>query len=135
MLNCGVEKRNIDIVEIFTPYNYGAFKVEPFGLVHNVANIGWKIHFASGIKVLYATDTNSIEHVKAKGYDYYFLEANYTEKDIIERIKRKQETGEHVYEWEVLENHLSYERAMDFIYRNIGANGRYVLLHQHKDTQ
>ena len=61
------------------------------------------------------------------GQETFFLK-----EEILERIRAKQEKGEYCHEWDVLKYHLSYEKAMNFIYRNIGQNGQYVLLHQHE---
>ena len=133
LCECGVNSRNIDVIEAGIIYDYGFCKLESFSLVHNVPNVGWKILFENGEKALYATDTNRIDHVRAKDFSYYFIEANYTESEIVERIRSKQESGEHVYEWDVLQNHLSREKAEDFIYQNMGANSQYVLLHGHED--
>lgn len=130
-LNCGVSAKNIDIYEMDKTYNYSAFKIIPFLLVHNVLNCGYKIHIGDK-KIIYATDTNNLTGIKAKNYDLYLIEANYTEEEIIQRIKEKQSSGEFCYEYQALNNHLSREKAEDFIYKNIGSNGEYVFLHQHE---
>jgi len=130
----GVEKRNIDVCDMDKLYDYGSFKISPFRLQHNVMNCGWKIHFADGKKALYATDTNSMTGIEAKGYDLYLIEANYSEDEIIERIRDKQNRGEFCHEWAVLQNHLSREKAEDFIYQNAGQNSEYIFLHQHGEN-
>lgn len=127
-----VEPGRIDVLTAGSSYNYGAYIISPFTLRHNVPNVGYRIG-GRGWKAIYATDTNTLDGVEAPEYDLYMIEANYDEDEIAERIRRKQEAGEHIYEWDVLENHLSREKALDFIYRNIGNGGQYVLLHQHED--
>lgn len=72
-------------------------------------------------------------HVTAPGYDLYMLEANYTRKDILERIKQKQEQGLYCYEYDVLRNHLSREKAEQWLYANMGSHSRYVFLHGHEE--
>ncbi|MCL2563104.1 MAG: MBL fold metallo-hydrolase [Oscillospiraceae bacterium] len=129
---CGADKRNVDVYGMGTGYRYGGFVVEPFPLPHNVQNCGYKIFFDGCGKMIYATDTNNMTGIEAKDYDLYLIEANYTEEDIVERIRKKQETGEFCHEYAVLENHLSREKALNFIYKNIGPNGQYVFLHQHE---
>lgn len=85
--------------------------------------------------MFYATDTNNLDGIEAKNYDLYLVEANYTEPDILERIKTKQTAGEYVYEWDVLKNHLSKEKAAEWIYRNAGQNSMYVYLHGHESKE
>lgn len=135
LIECGVSKRQIDVYGA-EEYIYENFSVEPFHLAHNVPNCGYKIHvgeYFNPHRVLYATDTNSMDGIGAKNYDLYMLEANYGEEEIAERIRLKQEAGEYCHEWDVLKNHLSKEKADDWLYRNIGPNSRYVYLHGHVD--
>lgn len=130
---CGVPKENIDIIESDKVYNYGICKVIPFSLTHNVPNCGYKVHFPNG-KAIYATDTNNLNGVVADDYDLYFIEANYADEEIQERIRRKKENGEYIYEHQVVKNHLSKAKCDDFIYKNIGSKGEYVYMHCHKEN-
>lgn len=129
LIECGVEKKNIDVLEIGKKHDYKLFKVIPVKLYHNVPNCGYKIHFGNK-KMIYATDTNTLDGISAKGYDLYMIEANYTDEEMAERIKLKEEKGEYPYEYEVMQNHLSKAKCDNFIYKNI-ADGEYVYLHQH----
>ena len=43
--------------------------------------------------------------------------------------------GGKAYELQVLKNHLSKAKCNDFIYKNIGPQGRYVYLHCHIDHE
>ena len=135
LISCGVEKHNIDVYDFECQYDYKAFKIIPLSLVHNVPNCGYKIHFADGSKVIYATDTNNLNGISAPNYDLYLIEANHTEEEIKQRIQQKQENGEYAYEIKAAQNHLSKEKCDNFIYRNIGNNGTYVYMHCHKDTK
>lgn len=125
----------IDVYEMDKRYPYSSAEliVEPFPLVHNVENCGYKLRIRLE-NMLYATDTNTLDHIKATDYSLYLVEANYTEAEITERIRRKQESGEFCHEWAALENHLSREKADDWLYRNMGANSRYVYLHEHEEA-
>lgn len=125
------EPKQIDVYEMDKTHQYSGLWVRPFNLIHNAENCGYKICNAGDL-ILYATDTNTLDHVEARNYDLYLVEANYTEADITERIRAKQESGEHCYEWAVLDNHLSKEKADDWLYRNMGANSQYVYLHGHE---
>ncbi|NLK37114.1 MAG: hypothetical protein GX299_03405 [Epulopiscium sp.] len=99
--------------------------------MHNVPNCGY--HIWLGNKALfYATDTNTLNGVEAKNYDLYMVEANYTDNDILERIKAKESQGVHCYEYDVLKNHLSKEKADNWLYQNMGSNSQYIYMHQHE---
>lgn len=130
VIDCGVELFNIDVYVENTVNSYLALnlKVEMFHLAHNVPNCGYKV-IIDDIKIIYATDTNKIDHIEAKGFNYYFIEANYSENGIIERIKEKQSIGEYCYEYDVINNHLSIEKAKNWLYSNIDNNSVYIYMH------
>ena len=134
LLECSVSKSKIDVADIGEGICYGDITIEPVPLVHNVPNAGWKI-FLPDSKIICATDTNSMEGITAKGYDLYLLAASYTADGIVERIKRKEEAGEYCYEWDVLHNHLSAEKAEKWLYENMDMNSRYVCLHGHEGEE
>lgn len=125
---------NIDVYEMDESYPYSRAEliVKPFSLVHNVLNCGYKLRI--GLEnMLYATDTNTLDHIKATDYSLYLVEANYSEAEITERIRRKQESEEYCHEWDVLNNHLSKEKADNWLYSNMGPNSQYVYLHEHEE--
>lgn len=132
LVECGVPTRNIDVLECEKTYNYGVCQVIMFPLFHNVANCGYKVYFPNG-KVMYATDTNNLDSIEAKGYDLYMIEANYGDEEIQERIRIKQQVGEYAYEEQVLHNHLSKEKCDAFLYSNMEDNSQFVYMHQHKE--
>ena len=135
LLAAGVHKAKIDVLESDKPIVYrNGMTVSCFPLHHNVPNVGWRITLPDERRVMYATDTNRINHITCKDYDLYLLEANYREAEITERIRRKLENGEYCYEYDVLNNHLSYEKAMAWIADNSGNTSEYILLHGHNDT-
>jgi phosphoribosyl 1,2-cyclic phosphodiesterase len=126
-----IEVNNLDILECGKEYDYGAFKVEPIELHHDVPNCGYKVNWG-GHKAIYATDTANLDGIEARGFDLYFIESNYTEEELQQRIAEKEENGEFVYEYRVQETHLSKEQADDFILQNI-TDGEYVYLHEHAE--
>ena len=130
LTDCGIAKANIDVLQSGRRYTFGICGAEPFELTHNVRNFGWKLYIG-GKKMIYATDTNSLDGVTAKDFDLYMIEANYKESEMTERIINKLRTGGYAYETEVRENHLSKEKADEFIYGNIGQKGAYVYMHSH----
>lgn len=134
LIKAGVCKYNIDVLEIGVMYDYGAFKVSPVRLYHNVPNAGYRLYFGTE-KVFYATDTSTLDGISAKNYDLYMVEANYDPKRIIEDINEKKIKGEYAYEMNVMKNHLSKPDCDEFIKNNRGPNSRYVYLHQHKYSE
>ena len=133
LVELGINKSNIDVVEFKVQYNYGICEIIAFRLCHNVPNCGYKVLFPTGNgykKMIYATDTANMSGVHAKNYDLYLIEANHREDEIKQRIDDKKADGVFAYETQAIHNHLSEEKANDFIYRNVGANSVYVYLHQ-----
>ena len=130
LLECGVNKKNIDVLEIGTKYDYKAFKVVPIKLYHDVPQCGYRVLF-DDYKVIYMTDTRIVEGISAKNYDLYLIEGNYDEDEIEERIKEKQQNCEYVYEFRAKDSHLSKQQATEFLLNNMGENSEYVFMHEH----
>ena len=129
---CGVQ--NIDVMQIGKVYDYGAFKVSPVKLYHDVENCGWRV-FVGGEKAIYMTDTVTLDGISAKNYDLYLVEANYIYEDMQERISKKQESGQYIYEFRVLRTHLSKEKCDEWLLENMGEKSEYVYLHQHMENR
>ena len=134
LVNCGVNKKNIDVLKIGKWYEYYDFTVSPVVLYHNVEQCGYRLYIDHQ-KIFYATDTNSLDGIYAKNYDYYFVEANYEEEEIKERIKAKEMLGIYSYEKDVIKNHLSKQKCDDFLYENMGENSKYIYMHQHEERE
>lgn len=132
LVECGVSESNIDVLEIDKIYDYKAFKISPVELFHDVPNCGYRL-FIDGEKAIYATDTEHLNGITAKDYDLYLIEANYTEDDLQERIRLKQEKGEFSYEMNAATRHLSHEQASEFLLENMRADSEYAFLHGHVD--
>lgn len=114
-------------------YRFDGFTVCPVLLKHDIPNQGYKIHFDSGERVFYATDTGSLDGIVAKNYDLYLVEANYTEKELRRRIWEKEVEGKYCYEYSVRRNHLSKEACDAWLYSQMGSRSRYIYMHQHVD--
>ena len=123
---------NIYVLEINKMYDLGLCKLAMFPLIHDVPNVGWRIEI-NGHRCIYATDTKSIDHVVAKNYDLYLIEANYDLPETLKRINEKRKNGEYIYEIRAINNHLSIQQAHDFIDLNMGANGIWEPMHQHNE--
>lgn len=133
LVEAGVDKHKIDVLYPDIEFVYSTFKVEPVALFHNVPNCGYKITDAEDQHLFYATDTGTLDGIEAKNYDLYMIEANHTKAELEARMKAKLDAGEFSYERAAAQNHLSRERAEEWLYWNMGPNSRYVFLHQHKE--
>lgn len=91
---------------------------------------GYRVLF-DDYKVIYMTDTKTVEGISAKNYDLYLVEGNYEEEELEQRIKQKQEEGLYYYESRVRNTHLSKGQATDFLLNNMGENSEYVFMHEH----
>ncbi len=131
LLESGVNPSNIDVLEIGKKYDYGAFKLVPIKLYHNVPNVGYRL-FIGQEKVFYATDTSTLAGITAKNYNLYMVEANYEPEKLVEAINEKARKGEYAYEMNVLRNHLSKPDCDEWLSNNKGKNSKWVYLHQHK---
>ena len=119
------------MLEIGKKYDYGAFQISPIKLYHDVENCGYRLYFDNE-RVLYATDTATLDGISAVGYDWYFIEANYTEEDLRERIAKKEADGGYIYEYSVPKRHLSKEQCDSFFEKNATEDSKLVYLHQHE---
>lgn len=132
LAQAGVPVSNIDIMEPSIMYGYGLLNIIPVELVHDVPNFGYKLHFRDG-KVFYATDTNSLNGIRAHHYDLYMVEANYEDDVIQQKISEKKAAGEYAYEVRVLKTHLSKAECDNWLYANMSPHSEYVYLHCHED--
>lgn len=130
LLECGVNRKNIDVLQIGTRYDYKLFKVVPIKLYHDVPQCGYRVLF-DDYKVIYMTDTKTVEGISAKNYDLYLVEGNYEEEELEQRIKQKREEGLYYYESRVRNTHLSKGQATEFLLNNMGENSEYVFMHEH----
>lgn len=130
LLECGVNRKNIDVLNIGIKYDYKLLKIIPVKLYHDVPQCGYRILF-DDYKVIYMTDTRTVEGISAKNYDLYLIEGNYDEDEIKERIEEKQKKCEYVYEFRAKDSHLSKQQASEFLLNNMGENSEYVFMHQH----
>ena len=134
VMACGVPKWRIDIYTPSVKNRYtDGLQLTMIPTKHNVTNCCYKIYL-DGEKVFYATDCNSLDGIDAPNYDLYMVEANYEDEEIQQRIANKEANGQYVYEYQVLNNHLSKAKADKFIGENAGVTSRYVYLHGHEGS-
>lgn len=78
--------------------------------------------------MIYATDTNRIDHIKAKNYDYYFIEGNYEDEEELHSRAYNE-----IYESRVKSTHLSKVKATEWLMENMCEKSNYVFMHEHKE--
>lgn len=132
----GVNKKNIITFDTGKWYNIGIFKVKMDYLFHDCPNNCLHIEFKNGEKLFYATDTSRIDHVAAKDYNLYLIEANYlTDDELRKKIKEQEEKGEYSYYNRVLNTHLSQLQALNWLNENKGVGSEYCFIHQHIEEE
>ena len=122
--------KNIDVLQVGKIYDYGAFKVSPVKLYHDVPNFGWRIFLPNGKKIFHATDTVHLEGISAKGYDLYAIEHNYCEEYIQEAIEEARANGEYTHAYGNINTHLSIQQARAFIEKNRKESSEVLELHK-----
>ncbi len=129
LLECGVNRSNIDVIGLGEKFYYGKFEVMIFKLYHDVPNFGLRL-FMNNKKLIYATDTCTLEGIKATGYDYYFIEGNYEDEEELH-----SRAYNNYYESRVKRTHLSKEQATEWLLENMGDNSKSIWMHQHKKRE
>ena len=122
--------KNIDVLQVGKIYDYGAFKVSPVKLYHDVPNFGWRIFLPNGQKIFHATDTVHLEGITAKEYDLYAIEHNYCEEYIQEAIEEARANGEYTHAYSNINTHLSAQQARAFIDKNRKESSEVLELHK-----
>ena len=132
--------KNIDVLQVGKIYDYGAFKVSPVKLYHDVPNFGWRIFLKPTIidfikgnyeyKIFHATDTVHLEGITAKGYDLYAIEHNYCEEYIQQAIEEARANGKYTHAYDSIKTHLSIHQARAFIEANRKESSEVLELHK-----
>ena len=122
--------KNIDVLQVGKIYDYGAFKISPVKLYHDVPNFGWRIFLPNGQKIFHATDTAHLEGITAKGYDIYAIEHNYCEEYIQQAIEEARANGEYTHAYGNINTHLSIQQARTFIEVNRKESSEVLELHK-----
>lgn len=140
LIAAGVDRRNIDVLEMGRWYSYGLpagpTMVCPFETRHDVPNCGWKIILPEDFgTVFYATDLGTLDGIEGQGFRLYLLEANYTEADLQRRMEEKLEAGGFSYEARAAETHLSWEEASEWLHRNMAPDSIWIPMHQHRERE
>lgn len=132
LIECNVSRKNIFALQLEKWYDIGIAKIKLDYLIHDVPNCAIHIEYKNN-KLIYATDTSEINHIVAKDYDYYLIEANYeTDEELLEIIKKdKEKNNGFSYRERVLKTHLSQLKAINWLDKNKNENSVYYFIHQH----
>lgn len=106
-------------------------KVKCFPCVHDVPCHGYVVE-RKGSRIIYATDTASLEHAPKLKYDYMFIESNHDEN----KIRAIMGKAKKLYGYDAWENamrHLSTQKSKAFYYLNRrNKDSKWIELHQSK---
>lgn len=133
LVDLGVDKKNIFVLDLDKWYNLGKFKAKMQYLFHDVPNNCLHVEFNTGEKLFYAVDTSQINHIEAKNYDLYLIENNFQEeildKHIQECVDNNDDENKLYYLRRALNTHLSKSKCDDFLINNMGKNSIYQYVH------
>lgn len=135
LLECGVSPKNIFQLEFDEWYDIGIAKVRIEEVQHDVLNACLKMEMKDK-KMVYIVDTNNVDYISAKNYDLYLIEGNYiADESLNAEVREQEEKGEFSYLKRVLKTHLSQTQAIEWLKKNMGDNGEFEFIHQHKDRK
>lgn len=137
LLKNQIPSKNIFLLEVDKSYIIGNYVITQVMAMHDVPNVGYKIHNTkTGKKVFHISDTSSIEHIETKDYDWYSIEGNYeTDDSLYELIKKEKEENGFSYRERVLNTHLSQLQAINWLDKNKNDNSGWCFIHQHKEKE
>ena len=125
------EVKNLDVLQIGKKYDYGDFIVSAAMLQHDVPNVAWKVYMG-GEKMIYATDTNTLDNIKARNYDLYLIEANYDKELAIEEMNHDTVHGSFSHIERAIHNHLSKQDCDEWFNSQRKDSSVLIYLHQHR---
>lgn len=136
LIELGVSKKNIITFDFGKWYNIGIINAKLEPLFHDTPNSALKIQKGDK-KAIYIVDTNSVEHIVAKDYNLYMIEANYTDEEELEnRIKKDYDNGLSYSHYErVQKTHLSQQKAYNWLQKNMNQESSFVFLHEHRERK
>lgn len=135
MRDLGLSAKQLICIETSYWFDMGMCRAKLDMLYHDVPN--YCLHlFYKGKYLLYATDTSKIDHIVAKYYDYYLIEANYeTDEELDQKIMEAHEKGEFTHLERVRYTHLSQLQALNWLENNKGEKSKYIFMHEHKERK
>lgn len=105
--------------------------VQSFQCVHDVPTHGFVVEI-DGVRIIYATDTHTLENAPKGPYDYLFIESNHDESKLAQIMGK----GRKLYGYDAWENgmrHLSTQKSKAFYYINRrNKDSKWIELHKSK---
>lgn len=124
---------NTQVIECNTWYQLEGYQIASFELQHDVKNIGYRIFKElpdfEFHKTIHATDTFSLEGIEALDYDLYCIEYNHCQELIEQAIEDKVARGVYAYEMNAKHNHMSDQRADEWLKVNNTMDSKVIPLH------
>ena len=117
LIDLGLPKENIVIVERGEYYRRYGLIFSPVSLYHDVPNFGYRI-INDDYKHFHATDTAHLKGISCKDYDSATVECNHERTAALKIIEDKAISGEFCHLKRAIETHLSVDKAVDFIIDN-----------------
>lgn len=133
LLKYGVRQSNIFTLDLYKNYTLSShLSVRLHRLYHDVLNVAIEINY-KGERLVYATDTASLEGIEGRDFDYYLIEANYKDEQELERlIQQDYDNGlEYSHYERVRKTHLSEEKAIEFLRVNMKDTSKFEFMHKH----
>lgn len=113
------------IMELGKVYDFKVMKLATVALYHDIENYGLRV-FHNEIKGIYITDTNTVEGIHFKDYDFVIIEANYDE----DRHLKLAETSSFGNRYlNAMNSHLSFKQAHTAIDENAKDGTEILLIH------
>lgn len=133
LVDLGVNKKSIFALEIEKWYDIGICKVKLEYLIHDTSNCALKID-DKGEKMIYIVDTATVDHIKAKNYDFAYIEGNYeTDEELDMKIEQDKLENKYSHYERVRYTHLSQVQALNWLQENNIKN--YEFIHQHIERE
>jgi len=108
---------NTKELERNTLYKIGDYRIATVELYHDVPNVGYRIVHESK-KLIYMTDTMTVEGITAFNYDYGLIECNHGENKALELISKAKENDEFTHLKRAMATHLSVQQTVAFVKEN-----------------
>lgn len=131
LVEIGINKQNIYVLDLNKKYDLGKYIIQLVPAIHDVENCGYKIIIKKdNYKIFHITDTSNLQGIEAKNYNFFSIEANYSEELLKKHIEECEDENMLYYLNRVPYTHLSQEQANNFLIENMGDNSKYEYIHQ-----
>lgn len=117
LFNLGIPRERMRTANVGSIIERNDWKFSAVLLYHDVPNIGWRVA-KDGHKHFHATDTSTLDGIRAKGYDTATIECNHHLPTAQKLIEQADEAGEFTHLKGAINSHLSVEKAVKFVQGN-----------------